>query len=186
MYNFDLSIDFEQKIKGNQLGNNFNIKLKREFYKNNWFSLSLSIRQKHPGFIYENFISGYDNFNWSQSLKLVENKQIDLKISNSIFGNINFNHSIIDNFFYLSVDKDSQEIMAPILNQYDRKIKYSSLKIKRSFNFGKWTLDNAIIYQIINQNEDILNLPQFMSRNTLFFSERIFQKHFSNSDRIKF
>ena len=175
MYNFDLSIDFEQKIKGNQLGNNFNIKLKREFYKNNWFSLSLSIRQKHPGFIYENFISGYDNFNWSQSLKLVENKQIDLKISNSVFGNINFNHSIIDNFFYLSVDKDSQEIMAPILNQYDRKIKYSSLKIKRSFNFGKWTFDNAIIYQIINQNEDILNLPKFMSE-IHFFSVKEFSE----------
>ena len=27
---------------------------------------------------------------------------------------------------------------------------------------------NSIIYQMINQNEDILNLPQFMSRNTLF------------------
>ena len=106
---------------------------------------------------------------------MVENKSINLKISNSVFGNINFNHSIIDNFFYVSTDQDSQEIMAPILNQYEGKIKYSSLKLEKSFDFGKWTLDNSIIYQIINQNEDILNLPQFMSRNTLFFSERIFR-----------
>ena len=52
--------------------------------KNNWFNISLSLTQKHPGFIYENFISGYDNINWMQSLKLVENKSIDLKISNSL------------------------------------------------------------------------------------------------------
>ena len=95
------------------MGNNFIAKLKREFSKNNWFNISLSLTQKHPGFIYENFISGYDNINWMQSLKLVENKSIDLKISNSVFGNINFNHSIIDNFFYVSTDQDSQEIMAP-------------------------------------------------------------------------
>ena len=88
----------------------------------------MSLTQKHPGFIYENFISGYDNINWMQSLKLVENKSIDLKISNSVFGNINFNHSIIDNFFYVSTDQDSQEIMVPILNQYGGKIKHSSLK----------------------------------------------------------
>ena len=175
LYNFDLSIDLEQKINGDQLGNNFIAKLKREFSKNNWFNISLSLTQKHPGFIYENFISGYDNINWMQSLKLVENKSIDLKISNSVFGNINFNHSIIDNFFYVSTDQDSQEIMAPILNQYEGKIKYSSLKLEKSFDFGKWTLHNSIIYQMINQNEDILNLPQFMSRNTLFFSERIFR-----------
>ena len=167
-----------QKINGDQLGNNFIAKLKREFSKNNWFTISLSLTQKHPGFIYENFISGYDKINWTQSLKLVENKSINLKISNSVFGNINFNHSIIDNFFYVSTDQDSQEIMAPILNQYEGKIKYSSLKLEKSFDFGKWTLDNSIIYQMIDQNDDILNLPQFMSRNTLFFSERIFRNTF--------
>ena len=136
----------EQKINGDQLGNNFIAKVKREFSENNSFSLSISVKQKHPGLIYENFTSNYENINWIQSMKLVENKSVDLKISNSTLGDIDLNHSIIDDFFYVSVDSNSQEIMAPILNHYDGKIQYSSLRIKRSLNFGKWTIDNSIMY----------------------------------------
>ena len=186
LFKYDLSIDLEQKINGDQLGNNFIAKVKREFSENNSFSLSVSVKQKHPGLIYENFTSNYENINWTNSLKLVENKSVDLKISNPTLGDIDFNHSVIDNFFYVSVDSDLQEIMAPILSHYDGKIQYSSLRVKRSFNFGKWTIDNSIMYQSVNQNDDILNLPQFISRNTLYFKERIFKNTLSIQTGINF
>jgi len=186
IFNYDLSIDLEQKINGDQLGNNFIAKVKRKFSENNSFSLSISVKQKHPGLIYENFTSNYENINWIQSMKLVENKSVDLKISNSTLGDIDLNHSIIDDFFYVSVDSNSQEIMAPILNHYDRKIQYSSLRIKRSLNFGKWTIDNSIMCQVVNQNDKILNLPQFISRNTLYFKERIFKNTLSIQTGINF
>ena len=76
--------------------------------------------------------------------------------------------------------------MAPILNHYDRKIQYSSLRIKRSLNFGKWTIDNSIMYQVVNQNDNILNLPLFISRNTLYFKERIFKNTLSIQTGINF
>jgi hypothetical protein len=49
------------------------------------------------------------------------------------------------------------------------------LKIKwfKEIIFGKFTLDNSLIFQKVSQNKDILNVPKILARNTFYYSDTI-------------
>ena len=47
------------------------------------------------------------------------------------------------------------------------------LKLDKEFKFGKFAIDNSFVYQNVNQKGDYLNLPEFISRNTFYYSNTI-------------
>ena len=67
-----------------------------------------------------------------------------------------------------------QVTLAP--QQYSGTIKYFSLKLSREFRYGKFALDNTFLYQQVEQNDAILNVPKFTTRNSLYYSEHLFKR----------
>ena len=53
---------------------------------------------------------------------------------------------------------------------------YLSLKITACVQFGKFGFDNTLLYQKVVQDENILNVPELVTRNTLYFSDYLFKK----------
>ncbi|MEL0183058.1 MAG: putative porin, partial [Bacteroidota bacterium] len=49
-------------------------------------------------------------------------------------------------------------------------------KWQKEFRFGKFALDNSLVYQNVNQTNRILNLPEFLTRNTFYYSNDVFKK----------
>ena len=66
------------------------------------------------------------------------------------------------------------QIVAPF--QYGGTINHLSIKLNREFKFGKFGLDNTILYQKVVQDEDVLNVPEIVARNSIFFSNHFFKK----------
>ncbi len=60
--------------------------------------------------------------------------------------------------------------------QYDNTINYLSIKVGREFRLWKFTLDNTFLYQKVDQQDNILNVPEFVARNTFYYSEHLFKK----------
>jgi hypothetical protein len=60
--------------------------------------------------------------------------------------------------------------------QYDKTINYFSIKANKEIKFWKLALDNTLLYQTVDQSEDVLNVPQLITRNTLYFSDYVFKK----------
>jgi hypothetical protein len=85
------------------------------------------------------------------------------------------NYSNIKNHFYLSVDDSKQNKLRPFINQYNGDINFFKIRYDREFKFGIFSLDNSIIYQSVNQNKQIINLPKLLIRNTLYISEKVFK-----------
>ena len=67
-----------------------------------------------------------------------------------------------------------QQIVSPM--QYGGTINYLSVKASNEFKFGKFALDNTLLFQKVDQTDLILNVPEFVTRNTLYFSQEMFHK----------
>ena len=60
------------------------------------------------------------------------------------------------------------------LNHFN--VRYYKLKAQREFTFGKFALDNTILYQNISDGKDVLNLPELVTRNTFYYKDFWFDK----------
>lgn len=134
---------------------------------------------KLPNDNYNLYQSSYVNYNWSNDFK---NEKINSLIvnANSSWVNLSVQYSTFNDHLYFSDVSTAeqialrQQIIAPA--QYSNTINYLSVKASNEFKFGKFALDNTILYQKVDQSDFILNVPEFLTRNTLYFSQDMFRK----------
>ncbi len=178
---------FEHKLKGkitknlfgDRLGDLIDFNITSLKNKNFIYLIGLNIVTKHPGFYYELYKSSYDDLNWENELKKTQTNNIYLSINSHLTGFFRFDFRIINDYTYfylLSEDKVGEpenKSLIPKVNQLDSTIEYLKIKWQKEFKLGKFSLDNSLVYQKVNQNGNVLNLPEFLSRNTIYYSNTI-------------
>ncbi|MBL6649002.1 MAG: putative porin [Flavobacteriaceae bacterium] len=171
----------EKNLFGDRLGDLLYIKLDSEFKNLNYY-LEFSSLKKHPGFYFELYDSDYNEIGWRESLEKIKINNINLSVFSHEIGNINFKLSLVDNFTFFSIKEkqplnDDRDLkLVPGINQSKQTIKHLKIKWQKEFKFGKFALDNSLIYQKVNQTNSILNLPEFITRNTFYYSNDVFKK----------
>ncbi|MEO8253529.1 MAG: putative porin, partial [Flavobacterium sp.] len=130
---------------------------------------------KLPNDNYNLFQSNYQSYNWSKSFK---NEKINVISGDAItpWFDASMQISALTDHLYFenSATNEMQQIATP--NQFGGTIKYISVKLSREFKFGKFALNNTVLYQKVDQQEAILNVPDFVTRNTLYFTNYFFNK----------
>ena len=181
IFNHELRVKLEKNLFGDRLGDLISIIMVSQ-NKNFNYSLGFNTLNKHPGLYFELFESNYSEIRWANKLNSVKINNINLEFSSRTFGSFNFDYTKIDNFTYFDLkDKstlnDEQDLkLIPKVNQHSNSINYLKLKWQKEFNFGKFALDNSFIFQNVDQDQNILNLPDYIFRNTIYFSDHVFKR----------
>lgn len=130
---------------------------------------------KVPDHIYNLFQSSYIDYNWANNF---ENEKINsLNVNaNTQWANASLQVSNLKNHLYFFNESTSQDTLTIKPAQYSKAINYLSLKVSKEFKFRKWALDNTVLYQKVAQDDDIINVPQLVTRNTLYYSTHVFKK----------
>ena len=160
---------------GNESLSNLEAKLFYSFNDESQLSFGYQNINSMPNNNYELYQSSYVNYNWSNSFKNEKNNIISANLNSSLF-NASLQLATIDDHLYFvdtSIDTSTQ-LVSP--EQYDETINYVSLKINKEFTFGKFALDNTVLYQKVDQQDFILNVPQLVTRNSLYYSDYMFKK----------
>ena len=93
------------------------------------------------------------------------------------FGKIRADLRTIQNYTYFSlINQDvnfGKNHLVPVVNQLSSNIEYLKLNYNKEFKFGKFAMDNSLIYQKTSQNGNYLNVPEIITRNTLYYSNII-------------
>jgi hypothetical protein len=81
--------------------------------------------------------------------------------------------------YFNDVSTDAQilartQIVAPA--QYANTINYLSVKVNKELKFGSFALDNTVLYQKVDQQDNVLNVPEIVTRNTFYYSGTFFKK----------
>ncbi|WP_350287838.1 putative porin [uncultured Croceitalea sp.] len=140
-----------------------------------------------PNFNFLLYQSDYQNFNW-QNNEVFEKQQVQtltFGFDSKLFGNLEAKYTAMDNYTYFAVDDTlitPEDIESNLENAFVRPFQETStinhLKVKynKEFRYRKWALNNTVMYQNVTQENQVLNVPDLVTRNTLYFSSDIFEK----------
>jgi Putative porin len=142
--------------------------------KNN-FSFQYQNISKIPNHNYVLQQSSYVNYNWSNNFKneKINNIIID---ANTPWVNASAQITSLNDYLYFSNDDATNKLQLVTPKQYDKTINYLSIKASKDLKFRKFALDNTILYQNVLQDKKILNVPQIVARNTIYFTDHMFKK----------
>ena len=134
----------------------------------------LNSNAKQPNFNMLLFQSDYLTYNWdnSSTFKNVQTQNLAFEVSSQKYANAAIEYTTINNYTYFS--KDTNDHVKPF--QSPNTVNYMKLKVSKEFHFGKFGLDNTVLYQNVVNGEDVLNVPQLLTRNTLYFGDHLFKK----------
>ncbi len=138
---------------------------------------------------YNLFQSSYFKYNWSNDFQTEKINSLSANgtskwVNLSLQLNVIKDHLYFEDVTTVAERRDSMQIVAPA--QYGKVIKYASLKVSREFVLGKFALDNTFLFQKTDQSDLILNVPDFVTRNTFYFSDYIFKKRLFLQTGIEF
>jgi hypothetical protein len=134
---------------------------------------------KLPNNNYNLYQSSYVNYNWSNDFKNEKINSISVNaVTPWVEASVQYS-TFNDHLYFADVSTPEQialqqQIIAP--TQYANTINYLSVKASNEFKFGKFGLDNTILFQKTDQLDNVLNVPEFLTRNTLSFSQEMFHK----------
>ena len=143
---------------------------------------------KLPDLNYMLYQSDYKNYNWYH--KDGDDAFKNEKINNFEFGaktkwlNASAQYTILNDHLYfsddyvrpetaLATDIDALQVTP---KQYGNTINYFSVKVSKEFKWWKLALDNTILYQNVQQPDKILNVPDIVTRNSLYYTDKLFKK----------
>lgn len=141
----------------------------------NQFSFGYQSVSKLPDAVYNLHQSSFIQYNWYNNFKNQKSNTLTAKAETQ-FGTAEFQISNYDNFLYFSDDSSNalQQFISP--KQYEKSIQYLSVKASKEFRVWRIALDNTLLYQQTKQDNDVLNVPKFVTRNTLYYSDYYFSR----------
>lgn len=180
---FDFNADLKYNLSGELAGNVFNASASYNINDNNKVRFALHNSTRLPNFNYLLYQSEYLNYNWDNSNVFEKERASSLKgeLLSKTWGHLMVKYSNLDNYTYFA--PVSEEVIADGLDnafikplQEGNTVSYLKVKYQKEFKVGMFALNNTVMYQNVTQDSQVLNVPQLVTRNTLYFSSDVFKK----------
>ncbi len=175
--NIQVKANADLTVSGNISGNYLNAQINIPFSKNTHFGAAISSSSVLPNFNYLLYQSDYQSYNWQNTNTFKTQKTNTLQASFAFkdWVSLKASYSIIDNFSYFGLNANESN---PQVQPYQNSgtINYLKAKLTNKINFGKFSLQNTLMFQEVQQDQKILNVPQLITRNTLYYSNHVFKK----------
>jgi hypothetical protein len=171
-------------ISGDLTGNAFNAAVEYELNDNNKIFGSINASSRMPNFNFLLYQSDYQNFNWQNTdvFDNVQTQSIGFGLNSNKLGSIEAEYSAIDNFTYFESIASQEQIdnaqETAFVKPFQESSTVNHLRVKytKEFKWRNWALANSVLYQDVTQDKQVLNVPQLVTRNTLYFSTDAFKK----------
>ncbi|MDF0709087.1 putative porin [Flagellimonas okinawensis] len=171
-------------IVGDLTGNNFDAMARYKLNDNNSVTGAIHISSRMPDFNYLLYQSDYRNFNWQNNaaFEKVNTQSIKFAFDSKNFGLLEAEYSALDNYTYFASTATEDQIVSGLENAFVRPfqesgtINHLKVKYQKELKWRKWALMNTVMYQNVTQDNQVLNLPEVVTRNSLYFSSDVFKK----------
>ena len=154
---------------GNYLQGAASFDLNEDYYA----EASITVHSVAPNFNFLLYQSDYQNYNWKTELNNVKTQELKFQINTKKFGNAYVSYTGIDDYAYFGI-KENDSTPSPL--QASERVDYLKVKVEKEFKFGHFGLENTVMYQQVLSGETVFNVPQIITRNTLYFEDHWFKR----------
>jgi hypothetical protein len=180
---FQLNGSAQANISGDLSGNLLDAFASYDINKNNKLKFSIHSSSHMPNFNVLLYQSDYSNYNWQHTgdFKKINNNGFQFDLESRVFGNLMAKYTSLDNYTYFASDPSAtvvegseQAFIKPF--QESSTINIIKVKYGKEFKWKGFALNNTVMYQNVSQASNVLNVPEVVTRNTLYYSNFGFKK----------
>ncbi len=172
---FDIQSNIKAILLGDFDGYVFDSQLSYNLNEDALLSFKFNIKSSAPNYNYLLTQSSYLNYNW-YNLGEFENEidtNFGLRFQSEKIANVTVGYRSIDNYSYFT--RLPTEGVKPF--QAINNVSYFDITLDKEITFGNFSLDNRILYQKVIEGEGVLNLPELVIRNSLYYSKNFFKNN---------
>lgn len=159
-------------VAGEMDGYSFAADLSYALNEENSVSVGLLSNSSQPNFNFLLYQSDYINYNWQNNFNNEKTNALSFRLNSRDIANVEASYNQINDYTYFTLNADS--LVKPV--QSNEQIDFLKVKISRQFSYGKFSLDNTVLLQEVLNGDNALNVPQFVTRNSLYYQDEFFRK----------
>lgn len=168
----NLNVDASTIVSGNLNGHNILASI--DYVKDSLLSISAHAfrNSRSPNLNFQLYQSSYKKYNWQNDFNNEETTGIGFVFDSKKWGFASVNINNINNYTYFDAPIESEQTK-PI--QLGENINYLKVKLSKEFRLGHFALDNQFIYQNVSSGSEVFRVPDFITRNTLYYQNHLFK-----------
>ncbi|AZQ60432.1 hypothetical protein EJ994_17085 [Maribacter sp. MJ134] len=180
---FKIDGSFKYNLSGELSGSIFDGTVQYNINDDYKAKFSIHSSSRMPDFNFLLYQSEYLNYNWQNTTRFDKERinSFQFTLDTKWLGSLSAKYTNIDNYTYFGLNPlaDIEEgtenaNIKPVQNS--ESISYLKVKYAKELRLGKFALNNTVMYQLVGQDENVLNVPQLTTRNTVYFSSDVFKK----------
>ena len=178
--NIDLKLKLINYIHGDNKSNLFQSKINFHLKEENYLAFQYSLTSTPPNYNQVLNRSNYEAYNWTNQFKNPTTNSLTFSLRLSKIFDLDLEYMSVKNhiqFHKLPLDDLDSTIDYSIvpLQHAANDLNLLKINLARKIKLGKFSFDTRILIQRLLENE-IINLPELVTRNTLFYSTDMFNK----------
>ncbi len=170
---FQIFADAMSIVSGDFDGNYFNAGVGYDLNDKYGLQAKISSNSVAPNYNFLLYQSDYVNYNWQNSFENIETQKIQVNIKAKKIAELEASYTTIDNYTYFAKDADS--ITVPL--QFSESIDLLKVKLTQGVKFWKIGLENTVMYQSVSGGDQVYNVPEIITRNSLYFEDHWFKNN---------
>lgn len=169
-----LGANLSDEIKGNFLSTDLDYPITKDIN----LEVGLNINSRLPNYNLLLNQSAYTNYNWDNkdSFSTINSQQLSAALKSNKYLNLSLDITNIDNYTFFDLESIQNGVKVIKPRQYNQSIQYLRIKAQKEFRLGKFALDNTVMYQNVTSDDNVLNVPNVITRNTLYYTDEVFEK----------
>jgi hypothetical protein len=175
-----LNGELKYNFSGDFQGNYLKTQASYDFTNDISSRVSLNINSHAPNYNFLMHQSDYLNYNWVNNFDNVKTQYLSAEIKSEKFGRVEASLTQMQDYTYFGfVDNTDSNVTTDSLVrpfQYSGEVRYLKLKMEKTFRYGKFSLANTVMYQNVLDGADVFRVPDFVTRQSLFYTDRWFKK----------
>ena len=169
---FKIKGNFSSSIADNISGNSLSGSLDYNLNEDINIKGNISLSSHQPNYNFSLFKSNYISYNWENNFENIENREFNIEFKSNKYFNLRLDYLDINNYAYFT--KDDLNVVKPF--QDLDNINIIKLRVSREFSINKFFFDNQIQYQKVSNGTGVINLPELIARNSIYFSSHLLDK----------
>jgi hypothetical protein len=170
---FDISAS---NALSNQGVSSIDLNAKYDMNENYSFEFKYQKTNSAPAYNYNFFQSSFVQYNWLNNFK---NQKVNsfFAVANTKYLNLQVEYTTLNDMLYFEQKQVANKnilIITPL--QFDGTINFLAVKASKTYEYGRFGTDNVVLFQQVQQSKNLLNVPQFVIRNSIYYSDTAFKK----------
>ena len=143
------------------------------FNETNRVKASVSIHSSAPNFNFLLYQSDYVNYNWQTSFNNVKTQELQFELKSKKLVDATVTYTGIDDYTYFAIQPNDS---TPTPQQFNERVDYIKVKAEKEFRYKKFALMNTVLFQQPLTGSEVLNVPEIVTRQSVYYQDEWFKK----------